>query len=399
MLLAARWLLTGTTPPIEHGAIVIEDGIIRDIGARQWFAKKDVSEVIDLGETILVPGLVNAHAHLEHSALKSPQPPGGQRGISFTAWVRTLQEKSSQISPSENEKAIKYAIDELIRGGTTTLVDHRSPDCPPIETPFREMLFLELIGPSKSKAEESRRNGLKWLEENDDLERLCHLTPHSLYSVHPDILQEVFSAGTTLSLHLLESDEEEQFFRSRQGPLFELVRSRGGSPLRAESPVAWIEEHRSNDTNILLIHGNYLKEDEIRRLKGQNAFVIHCPGSHRFFGPRAFPHESYIRCGIRIGLGTDSLASNESVNMLRQMKLMKETTNLGEEDILRMATLNGAMAIGVENEIGTLEVGKKADIVGVPLLNQKVDPYEALLLPDQVSFSMVRGRVIFCTHP
>ncbi|MBI4197418.1 MAG: amidohydrolase family protein, partial [Deltaproteobacteria bacterium] len=301
--------------------------------------------------------------------------------------------------PSENEKAIKYAIDELIRGGTTTLVDHRSPDCPPIETPFREMLFLELIGPSKSKAEESRRNGLKWLEENDDLERLCHLTPHSLYSVHPDILQEVFSAGTTLSLHLLESDEEEQFFRSRQGPLFELVRSRGGSPLRAESPVAWIEEHRSNDTNILLIHGNYLKEDEIRRLKGQNAFVIHCPGSHRFFGPRAFPHESYIRCGIRIGLGTDSLASNESLNMLRQMKLMKETTHLGEEDILRMATLNGAMAIGMENEIGTLEVGKKADIVGVPLLNQKVDPYEALLLPDQVSFSMVRGRVIFCTHP
>ncbi|MBI2980797.1 MAG: amidohydrolase family protein [Deltaproteobacteria bacterium] len=395
MLIAARWLLTGATPPLQNAAVLIEEGVIRDFGTRQWFAKRDVADVVDLGETILMPGLVNAHCHLEFSALKGKIPPTD----SFTDWVLQLLMNNASLTPEEWKTGIKDGINGLIRGGTTTLADHRSPLLEPIETPFREFLFFEILGPGEERARESLKKGYERTAAFESELGAAQISPHSFYSVPVPMLEEILGprAGETpLSIHLLENQEEEDFFRKGISPLAAQLKVAGGvGQFPDPSPVHWLKGHDWLGPHLMLVHGNHLIEEEIRLLRGTDVTVIHCPGSHRFFKNRRFPLETLLRHGVAVGIGTDSLASNESLNMLKQIKLMKESfPSLGGEDLLRMASLSGAVALGLGSEIGTVEVGKKADIVGVPLLNTEIDPYEALLLPNEIIFSMIEGRII-----
>ncbi len=391
MLLTASWLLTGATPPIKDGAVLIEGDLIRDIGTRSWFAKRDVADVVDLGDSILIPGLVNAHSHLEFAGLKGKIPPTS----SFTEWVLQLLWLNHELSPEEKKDGIRQGIEALIRGGTTTLADHRSPSVGLIPTPFRESIFLEVGGVTEEKTREMLRLAEKLLQ--DDFQG--QVSPHSFYSVPKPVLAELFSrfAGEfPLSIHTLENREEDDFFRVGSGPLYDLIHERSeGADYVDESPIVWLKKNDALSSRLMLIHGNHLTDEEIRLLRDSGASVIHCPGSHLYFDNTPFPLKSLVKTGIRVGLGTDSWASNESLSMLGQMRLMKRSfPDFGEEEILTMATQNGAIALGRGSEIGTIEVGKKADLVAVPLLRGDVDPYEALFLADEVNFSMVGGRML-----
>lgn len=392
MLVTARWLLTGATPPLKDGAVLIEGEAIREIGVRRTFAKRDI-EAVDLEDSILIPGLVNAHCHLEFSALKGVLAPRRP----FTEWVKALQGEVQGLTSAEQEEGIDQGIQELLHGGTTTLVNHQSPEMELLKTPFRQFTFLEVLGANEERARRNLGLARHSLLKQEDSETSCQITPHSLYAVHPDIFAMLSSqAGQApLSIHLLESEEEDRFFRHQAGPLAVYVQERGGDlNFPVSSPIKWLKANNGL-ARLLLVHGNYLTDEEIRLLRGSGAFVIHCPGSHRFFGHRPFPLNQLFQAEVPVALGTDSLASNDSLSMLQGMQLAKESfPSLGEEDILRMATWDGARALGLDHEIGTVEVGKKADLVGVPLLNKDVDPYEALLLADEVNFSMVGGRIL-----
>jgi cytosine/adenosine deaminase-related metal-dependent hydrolase len=395
MLLTARWLLTGATPPIKDGAILVEGETIREVGTRHWFAKQDIAQVIDLGESILIPGLVNAHCHLEFSALKEKIPPTR----SFSKWVRELLTKNLSLSQDEKENGIRAGIAELLHGGATTVVDHRSHFSDPIPVPFRNFVMLEVLGPSEQQARVSLQKTLRKTQESSEDEGTYCLTPHALYSVPIPILEEVLGprAGKSLlSIHILENQEEDQFFRQGSGPLSQGLGLLGGmTQFPVRSPIEWLHQQGWLGPHLLLVHANHLTKPEIKILRGTGVTVIHCPGSYRYFRNERFPLEMLFRHGIRIGLGTDSLGSNDSLSMLRQMRLMQEAfRSLGGEDLLRMATINGAIALGLDHEIGTIEVAKKADIVGVPLLDNEVDPYDALLLAEEANFSMIGGRIL-----
>ena len=172
MLITARWLLTGATPPLQDAAVLVEGETIRDIGTRAWFAKRDISDIHDLGDSILIPGLVNSHCHLELSALKGILPPG----IGYTAWVKMLTGEMLGLTPQEKKAGIEEGVRDLLRGGTTTLVDHRSAATKSIETPFREEIFWEVLGASEERARASLGESLQ------------RPTPHSLYAVHEEVL-------------------------------------------------------------------------------------------------------------------------------------------------------------------------------------------------------------------
>ncbi|MBI2082876.1 MAG: amidohydrolase family protein [Deltaproteobacteria bacterium] len=395
MLLTAKWLLTGATPPLKDAAVLIEDGKIKDIGSRTWFSKRDVSDIIDLGNSILIPGLVNAHCHLEFSALKGKIPPTH----SFTDWVLQLLVKNASLTPEEWKTGVTNGIAELIQGGTTTLADHRSPLLEPIETVFREFLFFEILGPGEERARESLKKGHERLAALESDLGSAQISPHSFYTVPVPILREILeprAGNTPLSIHMLENHEEDEFFRKGLSPLSEEVLEAGGIERFPDpSPIHWLKENDWLRSHLMLVHGNHLTDEEIRLLRGTDVTVIHCPGSHRFFGNRRFPLETLLRHGIRIAIGTDSLGSNESLSMLKQMRIMKEEyPSLGGEDLLRMATIDGATALGWNHEIGTIEIGKKADIIAIPIRDDNVDPYEALLMVDEVNFSMTGGRVM-----
>jgi cytosine/adenosine deaminase-related metal-dependent hydrolase len=340
-------------------------------------------EVIDLGDSILMPGLVNAHCHLEFGAAAEISSP------SFTKWARQLhpEERGHRGPPLQDR------IKQVLRGGSTTVANHCSPETDSFETPFRRVNFWEVLGSDPDRARKSLELALKQAERFGG-----YVTPHSLYAVHREVLEAIFkSPRAPLSLHLLESSDENQFFREGRGPLADLIRERGGAaPIPDTSPIHWLHHvgapfmapgRDESRPYVLLVHGNYLQPTEIQLLQTSGASVIHCPGSHRFFGHQRFSYEALRNAGIQVGLGTDSLASNAEISMLREMRLFHEAyPEVAVEEIVKMATLDGAKALGLESEIGSIEIGKKADLVAV--LGRD------LMSASEASFAMIAGKRI-----
>jgi cytosine/adenosine deaminase-related metal-dependent hydrolase len=311
---------------------------------------------------------------LEHSALEgltTSQP-------FFAEWVKEVVREQSSLSSSDVLAGMHRGSDTLLRGGTTTLADHAHPDAPAFETSLRRIVFWEVLGAQEGRARESLEKAYR-----RTLKEGGYVSPHSLYAVHEEILEEMFQKISSLqSIHLLESSDENQFFRTQSGPLVAYVRERGGDlSFPFSSPVSWLA---AKQALLLLVHGNYLNPSEIAALRGSKASVIHCPGSHRFFGHKPFPMEDLRKAGVNVALGTDGLASNEGLSMLREMRLLREEfPEVTEEEVLAMATIQGAKALGMEKDIGSIEVGKKADLIAVPTLDA-----------ERVVFSMIDGKII-----
>jgi cytosine/adenosine deaminase-related metal-dependent hydrolase len=379
MILRARRLLPVSSAPIDDAAVVVEKDAIAYAGP--WHALPlhyRAMPVTDLGDATLLPGLVNAHAHLEHSALKGLTTPGRP----FTEWVKEVLRERAALSLGDIRAGARHGAEALVRGGTTTLADHAHPEAPPLETPLRKITFWEVLGAHEGRARESLEKARQRVGEEGG-----SVSPHSLYAVHEEIVEEILQDDEGLkSLHLLESADEDLFFRRQEGPLAVYVQERGGDlSFPVSSPIQWLGATK-RASPLLLAHGNYLNPSEIGALRGFGAFVIHCPGSHRFFGHKPFPLEDLRKAQVPVALGTDSLASNEDLSMLREMRLLREGyPALAEDEILRMATIGGATALGLEREIGSLEPGKKADIIAV-----RGPVFEA----ESVVFSMVDGKII-----
>ncbi|MBI1908818.1 MAG: amidohydrolase family protein [Deltaproteobacteria bacterium] len=423
MLLKAPWILPVNVPPIKNGAIRVRGDIIEEVGGAQEIIRRPEEKVVELPETILLPGLINAHAHLEFFQLSpSPSSPPikggdnllqnipsplagegkGEGGKSFTQWVRTMITLQGKSSQNELTARAKKSAQALLESGVTTAALHLSSDLPPDclhAIAFRTVTFVEVIGPTEERARAGFAKAMNWkIESLIGQEGEIYLTPHSFYSVHPHATEKILETAEGLvSIHLLESEEEDQFFRNRSGPLAELVTERDGSLLFPRtSPIQWLAAHHRLTKNLLIVHGNTLTPEEIRLLQKGESSVIHCPGSHRYFGHRRFPLEELKEAGVTVALGTDSLASNEKLSMLWEMKLLREKTKMPDDEILKMATLNGAKALLREKESGSLEPGKKADIIGLPL--RSTDPFKALFETEKVSFMMINGKTLCTTH-
>jgi aminodeoxyfutalosine deaminase len=384
MLLKALWILPVSSPPIESGVAVVEEGFIRWVGTVHELPRQyRDSTSIPLGDATLLPGLVNTHGHLEHSALKGLTTPK----LPFTEWVKEVTRLKASLSKDDLHAGAKHGIEVLVRGGTTTLADHIHPDSKSFETPFRRIIFWEVLGAHVGRARESLEKARRRAADEGGF-----VSPHSLYAVHEEILEEMFdrNARSLQSIHLLESADEDQFFRHQTGPLAVYVQERGGDlSFPVSSPVQWLAANHRLNERLLAVHANYLSPTDIAALRGSGASVIHCPGSHRFLGHKSFPLEEFRKAGIRVAIGTDSLASNEDLSMLREMRLLhEEFPALTEEEVLKMATIEGARALGLEKEIGSIEVGKKADLIAVrgPLSKAQ-----------SVVFSMINGKT--CLNP
>lgn len=380
IVLLARRVLPVSSHPIDDGVVVVEKDRIAFVGAHHELPLRYRScETVDLGEATLLPGLVNAHAHLEHSALKGLTTPG----LPFTEWVKEVARIRSDLSLGDLRAGEKHGAEALISGGTTTLADHAHPDAPSIETPLRRFVFWEVLGAHEGRARESMEKARQRTGEEGG-----STSPHSLYAVHEEILEEILHDREDLrSIHLLESADEDIFFRGQTGPLAVYVQERGGELVfPVTSPVQWLAANRALHARVLLVHGNYLNSPEIGVLRGSGASVIHCPGSHRFFGHKPFPMEELKNAGVNLALGTDSLASNEELSMLREMRLFgEEFPKLSESEILEAATMAGAKALGMEKDIGSIEVGKKADLIAVRGRLQEAE---------SAVFSMIDGKTV-----
>jgi cytosine/adenosine deaminase-related metal-dependent hydrolase len=408
VILRARTILPVSQPPIENGAIVISGNRIRAVGSWKNLQSSANEKILDLGEVILLPGLVNAHCHLDYTDMAGELPPPK----TFTDWIPLITAAKSAWSYSEYAHSWLHGAHQLLKTGTTTVADIEAmPDLLPEAwdaTPLRVFSFLEMTGiRARRDPKDILREAVEKIDSLPHARCSAALSPHAPYSTLPELLR--LSAEFTrkkkrlLCSHIAESAEEFEMFRHARGKMFDWLKrnERDNSDCGLGSPVKHFARNKMLGENLLAIHVNYLARGDAALLGKHRVNVVHCPRSHAYFRHAPFLRERLAKAGVNLCLGTDSLATmrkagkqKPELNMFEEMRLLATTDKtVSPTEILRMATINGARALGLAGEAGELSKNALADLIAIPFDGKSSDVYEAALAhTGNVSASMIDGR-------
>jgi cytosine/adenosine deaminase-related metal-dependent hydrolase len=408
MILRARIIVPVSRPPIGDGAICLSGDRILWVGRRAEVPASHVyGEETDLGETILLPGLVNAHCHLDYTGMAGQIPPPKN----FTDWIKSLVMLKGSWSMEEFAGSWRRGAEMLLRTGTTTVADIESvPELIPSawqSTALRVISFRELLNVNSRQpaADIVERAVNDWLGLPEARGRVG-LSPHAPYSTSAEFLELAARAAHRrnwrLTTHVAESEQEFEMFMYRQGAMFDWLKSqRDMSDCGHGSPVQHLERCGYLDENLLAAHVNYLWRHDAGVLGRNQVSVAHCPRSHDYFRHLRFPREELEGAGVNLCLGTDSLATTrkESSNQPLELNLFAEmqmlaakSPELAAEKILRMATVNGAHALGRKGELGELSPNALADLIAIPFAGLEREVFEAIVChAGEVKVSMIGG--------
>ncbi len=401
-IVRAGWVYGAGRGVIREGAVGVESSVITAVGEfsdlRRRFAG---AGIIELPDCVLLPGLVNAHGHLELADLRGEV---GYEG-DFTDWVRRLVQLRGR-KRGDLAKTVAAGVRESLSYGVTTVGDisyeHQAWSFLAKER-IRKVCFAEVFATTADLAgpgEYLRRCIAK--TEGDELLRLG-LSPHAPYSTRGEVyeLTAALAAehGLIVTSHLAEDKGEFDFLRDGSGEWVGFLRERGrwdGSfAFPGERPVEYFLGLDLRGQRFLLAHVNYANEQEIAGLAQAGHSVVYCPRSHDFFGHQRHPLMEMLGAGVNVCLGTDSLASNDSLSMLAEMKLVYEQfPGLSPERIIDMATRGGALGLGLQNEIGVLKAGYKADLVALRVAGDEV-LREVVGGECECALTMVDGEVVY----
>ncbi len=386
MILQAAWVVPVTSPPIRRGYVKIAGGRIIEVG---WSAQLSppAPPVTELGEVVLTPGLVNPHAHLELGCYAQSLHPGP-----FWKWIKKLVRLRSQPGQLRREQqAISDGVWQSLQAGVTCVGDISRRNCawPVLKPlPIRKVCFVELLSladhPPRNPDE--LREGVQSVAEDELL--TVGVSPHAPYTVPAAQIRAAIALADELSrpwtMHLAETPEEVAFLRGKRGALGwmlgRLLKQCGVRSPR-QSPIDFLTQCGAGFRRGALAHANYVTDDEIGRLAETGHVVIYCPRAHHFFGHRPHPFMKMRAAGVTVALGTDSLASNDSLSVLDELHFVQTWVPdaPSPDQLLRMATLDAAHALSLGREIGSLEVGKQADLTAFPCSPDTADPVRALL--------------------
>ena len=394
MILRARVVLPVTRPPIDDGAVLISGNRIRTVCGWRDLTVRGGEQVLELGDTVLLPGFVNAHCHLDYTDLAGEIPATKL----FTDWIKSITTaKAGQIYADFAQSWLRGAH-MLLQTGTTTVADIETvPELLPevwLATPLRVFSFLEMTGvKSRREPRVILDDAVRNIESLPVSRGGAGLSPHAPYSTMPELLR--LSAATArekgwrLVTHVAESDLEFEMFLHARGEMFDWLQrnERDMSDCGLGSPVQHLERHGYLADNLLAVHVNYLAPGDAALLERRGVSVAHCPRSHVFFRHRRFPREELAGVGVNICLGTDSLASVTKVrgrpmelNLFTEMQSFAAAhPQLPPETILRMATLHGARALGMQGKIGELSENAMADLIAVPFTGNCAGAFEAVV--------------------
>ncbi len=345
---------------------------------------------------VVLPAFINAHTHLEFSSLTQPL---GTPGMPFTDWIRRViswrtERDCEETSVGSMRAAIRAGADEVCRGGASGIGEIANSALSTEELDaagLAGVVFLELIGLSPARIEPLLRQAHSFLATPPAGTKTLRtgISPHAPYTVHPDLLGAVVRLSADrrvpVAMHLAESMDELQLLRDGTGPFLELL-----SELNAWTPNAIRRGSRPLDYlrvlaqahHALVVHGNYLADDERQFVADHRdrLTVVYCPRTHAYFGHAPYPLRALLDGGARVALGTDSRASNPDLEMLKELRFAAvRHPDVAPEEILRMATIHGAYALGLDQELGSLRVGKQAKFLTVKLPSGgSMQPYDWL---------------------
>jgi 5-methylthioadenosine/S-adenosylhomocysteine deaminase len=400
----ARWIVPVTSPPEADGVVAVDGERIVFAGAA---AEAPPGDEVNLGDVILMPGLVNAHCHLELTAMR-----GFLEDLDFRRWIlRLTSARQAVFDRDALLDSARYGIEEGLRAGITTFADTTDSAVglqAMREAAVRGIVYQEVFGPDPSQCATSiaglreKVAGLRYLET--PLVRVG-VSPHAPYTVSDDLFKATAGfareLGLPVAVHIAESALESQLLSEGSGAFADGLRRRGIEVVpRAESPIALLDRCGVLDAHPLLIHCVRVNAGDVERIASSSSSVAHCPVSNAKLGHGVAPLMDLLEAGIPIGLGSDSMASNNRMDLLEEARVallaQRAVAQLCDApqaaDMIELATIAGARALGIDAQIGSLEEGKQADLAAfsidpaVPIQ----DPVAALVF----SISGARARFV-----
>ncbi len=408
LLLRARVVLPVSQPPIREGAVLVSGNRVVAVGSWRELSTHRRTITVDLGEVVLMPGLVNAHCHLDYTDMAGQFAPPHK----FSDWLKLITEAKAGWNYSDYAQSWLNGARMLVRTGTTSVADIEAvPQLLPEvwgATPLRVFSFLEMIGIRGHRRPPAIvQEAVEQIDSLKGYRGPPGLSPHAPYSTVPELLR--LSAQTArrrkwrLTTHLAESAMEFEMFARGQGEMFDWLRRSGRdmSDCGLGSPVQHLERCGALSERMLAAHANYLGRQDAALLAKRKVHVVHCPRCHFYFHHDPFPLRRLARAGVNVCLGTDSLASvykarrqTVELNLFEEMRaLARNEPALSAQKIVRMATLNGALALGMSGRIGELAKGSFADLVALPFAGKTADIYYGILHHEgDVAASMIDGQ-------
>ena len=402
MIIRARIVVTMHGAPVENGAIAVSGNRIVDVGRFDDIKTRDAGDTVDLGEQALLPGLINAHSHLDYTCLRGKIPP--QK--SFTDWIEAINAEKSELSPKDYVASINDGFEEAKRFGTTAIANLTAfPELiSQVQPPIRTCWFAELINiRSPEHTNELVDTAIQSLGRARPPGAPWGLAPHALFTASKDLFRRCEEIAQQehilLTTHLAESREEMEMFRDASGPLYEFMKSIGRpmDDCGNETPLGLFVGVPGGRAlpQWIVAHLNELSESDFELLERLNSkfHVVHCPRSHNYFGHSPFAFDRLRSLGFNICLGTDSLASNESLSLFDEMRAFQTNfPRISPEEIFRMVTVNPARALRYENVLGQIRPGFGADLIAVPC-SGSTDIFEQIIaFGGRAPWTMVNGN-------
>lgn len=398
----ARYILMPSGEVIANGGIAVDAGTISSVGPRGSLKRSSKDRIVNLGDILLLPGLINLHTHLEESILRGHEKCEQE---TFAAW---LAKKSSRIKSAPREEmsmAIRLGVREAIANGITSLMDCSRTDlsCAILkEEPIRSWVVFE-THPESSEAEQRLLEDLdRRINASGRGERVA-VGPHALFSLAPQahklLAGTAATRGYLWSAHLAESAEELQAFTERQGDLFfHLTRKKSWPFTGAErGPMYYAITNNLIPNGGICVHCTYIDGQELSLLAAKNVSIVLCYQYSRELGHKPFPLDVAFRRGVNLCIGTETPTIGRPMNLFDELYQLKSAyPHIPASEILRWVTQNPARALGCGDQLGSLAVGKKADIIGIrmPHDSQHDILEEAIHEEVEIAFVLVNGEEV-----
>jgi len=393
----ARIVLPLAAPPIEDGVVVVQAGRVTAVGRARDFS---AAAIEDLGDVILMPGLINAHCHLDYTVMRGAI----LQQDNFPNWVRRINDLKRTLTDDDYLASIATGFRELRKWGTTSVFNIESfPElmvrlpAPPLRTWwFYELLDIR----NRIHTEDVVAGALTFFDQHPNWIGGFGLSPHAPYTTSGRLYELTKFCSEKYAMpwttHLAETDEEFEMFVKATGPLHDLLKKLGRKmdDVGGITPVARLFNGPGVPRGGILAHMNCLSESDYQILAARRDLtVVHCPKCHEYFGRAPFALDRLREIGISVCLGTDSLASNSSLNLFAEMRALRRShPHISAAELVDMVTRRSARAIGLPGKLGEITPGAHADLIAIPFAGEPSAVLEAVVENrEPVNWMLVRA--------
>lgn len=388
----AAWVLPMSSPPLREGWVDVRGGVVTAVGGARASAVEHPApsapdRVVDLGDVAIVPAHVNAHTHLELSALRGRVPPV----TVMTDWVRQLMRERPTVSPADTAGAIDAAVHELQAWGIAGVGDVTNSLAPIAhlqQSALAWVAFHEVLGFRVEDGDAAVRQAVAQWPTTSSSPGVIGLAAHAPYSTSPALIAAVgdwvaADHARRTTIHVGESPEEVTFLRSGDGPWRTLLESLGawspGWRAPGTTPAAYVESLGLLGPRTLVVHGTQFDREDVARVARSGATLVLCPRSNRWTGAGVPPVAVAHECGGAVALGTDSLASVDDLGLFGELAAARAIApGVPARWLLRAASEGGAQALGF-GHLGTIEPGRSGRLVAIAVPPREGDVEEYLL--------------------